>query len=81
VRRYVAATDPAFRAESTAARDLMSVLLGIAVLIGLYVGPVYLIVHRFDRALACLALALAAGAGLYFTWYRNLPPSEKGAPK
>jgi solute:Na+ symporter, SSS family len=81
VRRYVAATDPGFRAESTAAGDLTSVLLGIAALIGLYVGPVYLIVHRFDRALACLALALAAGTGLYFTWYRNLPPSEKGAPK
>jgi Na+/proline symporter len=77
VRQRVLEGDPAYRPESTAPRDLGAVLLGIVLLIGLYVGPMYLIVHRIERAAVCLAMALAAGAALWFAWYRRLPPADK----
>lgn len=76
VKRRVAETDPEVRQESGAGRDLGNVLLGILLLIGLYLGPMYLIIHRFEWAAACLALAVAMGAALFFTWYRHLPPAD-----
>jgi solute:Na+ symporter, SSS family len=79
VKRRVAEIDPGFRAESEAHRDLGSVLIGILLLIGLYVGPMYLIVHRFERAAACFALALASGVALFFVWYRRLPPAGEAS--
>ena len=79
VKRRVAETDPGFRPESGARRDLGNVALGILLLIGLYVGPMYLIVHRFARTAGCLALALAMGVALFFAWYRRLPPAGEPA--
>jgi SSS family solute:Na+ symporter len=76
VKRHLAKSDPGFRAESDARRDLGNVALGILLLIGLYVGPMYLIVHRFRRTVGCLALALAMGVALFFAWYRRLPPPD-----
>jgi Na+/proline symporter len=76
VKRRVAELDPGFRAESEARRDLANVLLGILLLIGLYVGPMYLIVHRLAWAAVCLSVALAMGVALFFVWYRRLTPAD-----
>ena len=73
VRRRVAKIDPGFHPESLARGDLGNVLLGVLLLIGLYLGPMYLIVHRFAPAAGCLLSAAALGAVLFFVWYRRLP--------
>src|ERR1019366_345697 len=62
VRRRVEETDPGFRRESACGPDLRNVLLGVLLLIGLYLGPMYLIVHRFGTAAGCLLSAVALGA-------------------
>jgi Na+/proline symporter len=68
VRRRVSALNP----DSTARQDLGNVLLGILLLIGLYLGPMYLIVHRFAESAGCLTLAFAMSVALYFAWYQRL---------
>lgn len=77
VKRRVAEIDPEFRVESEARRDLGNVLLGILLLIGLYVGPMYFVVHRFAPAASCLVLAISSGVALFFVWYRRLPSADK----
>ena len=79
VRRRVEETDPGFRRESECGPDLRNVLLGVLLLIGLYLGPMYLIVHRFATAAGCLLSAVALGAVLFFVWYRRLPPADPPA--
>jgi Na+/proline symporter len=79
VERRVAETDPGFRRESSCGRDLGNVLLGVLLLIGLYLGPMYLIVHRFATATTCLLSAAALGVALFFVWYRRLPPPDAPA--
>jgi solute:Na+ symporter, SSS family len=76
VKRKVLESDPGFRSESEAHRDLSNVLLGMLLLIGLYLGPMYLIVHRFAQAAGCLAFAAMLSVVLFFVWYRHLPPPE-----
>ena len=52
---------------------VVNVVLGSVVVLGAYLFPMYLVGHWHLRAMLCLGMALAAGAVLYFTWYRNLP--------
>jgi len=55
---------------------------------GLYVGTLYLILHRHTVAALCFAAVFVLGAALYFTWYKHLPsaarletePRATGAP-
>lgn len=54
----------------------VNVVLGCAAIIGLYLFPMYLVGHWHVRAAVCLGVAVAAGVGLIFTWYRRLPPHE-----
>jgi multisubunit Na+/H+ antiporter MnhB subunit len=56
----------------------VNVVLASAVILGVYLGPMYLVGHWHQAAGICLAVAMVAGAALYFTWYRNLPPAEVG---
>jgi hypothetical protein len=44
----------------------------MAAISGLYIGPMYLVAHRFGPAAVWLAVALAAGTALWRTWYRPL---------
>jgi Na+/proline symporter len=76
VEGRVLASDRTFRAESNAHRDLGVALLGILVLAGLYLAPMYLIVRRFVPAAIGLGVAAAMSVVLYFVWYRRLPPPE-----
>ncbi len=56
--------------------SLANVALGSGVVLGVYLGPMYLVGHWHGRAAAWLAAAAAGVAVLYFTWYRNLPREE-----
>lgn len=56
----------------------MLMLLGMAAIMSLYLAPMYLVGHWHLRAAACVGLAAAACAALYFSWYRHLPPPETG---
>jgi hypothetical protein len=53
VSRAVAKVDPEFRRESTCARDLANVLCGLPLLVALYLGPMYLILHDTRKAVWC----------------------------
>jgi len=55
---------------------IVNVLLGMAAILGIYLGPMYLVGHWHAQAAACLAASAAAAVVLYFTWYRNLPEAE-----
>lgn len=62
-------SDPA---ESVAAA-ILNVLLAAAMILGAYLGPMYLVGHWNQQAAIWLGVAAAAAVVLYFTWYRNLP--------
>jgi len=64
--------DPAERLPLAA----LNVLLGGVAILGIYLGPMYLVGHWHLPAAGCLGVAVAAMVVLYFTWYRNLPPPE-----
>lgn len=50
-----------------------NILLGVVGTYGLYMSPVYLIGHWYARAATALFVFLICGAGLYFTWFKQLP--------
>ncbi len=54
----------------------VNVVLGCAAIAGIYLFPMYLVGHWHAWAVVCLAVAVAAGVALVFTWYRRLPPPE-----
>jgi hypothetical protein len=43
----------------------------------LYVGTLYLILHRYGVAGGCFGTTMAMGVVLFFTWYRNLPAPQQ----
>jgi len=61
--------DPA----ESAGRAILNVVLAMAAVTGLYLGPMYLVGHWYGRAAGWLGVAAAAGVALAFTWYRHLP--------
>ena len=60
------------RSHEGAGRSLLNVLLGMIAILGLYLAPMFFVGHWFLHASLCLGTALAASAGLYFTWYRGI---------
>jgi Na+/proline symporter len=64
-----------FQRESTAGRDLASVLCGLPALVALYLGPMFVILHDRTRAASCGAVLAVFCLALYFVWYRRLPAS------
>lgn len=77
VRARVLSGNPQFRRESPFARDALNTLLALVAICALYVGTLYLILHRYGVAGACFSTTLALGLVLFFTWYRNLPAPER----
>ncbi len=49
---------------------------GSIAILGLYIGPMYLVGHWHTRAAVCFAVSAVALVMLYFIWYRNLPEGE-----
>jgi SSS family solute:Na+ symporter len=76
IEALVLAANPQFRREAPFARDALNTVLALVAIACLYVGALYLVLHRSSVASACFGTALALGSVLYFTWYRNLPPRE-----
>lgn len=73
----VLAAEPGFRRESPFARDALNTLLSMLAICALYVGTLYLILHRHAVAALCLAAVAVLGVALYFTWYKHLPPAAR----
>ncbi len=55
---------------------LVNLVLSSVVILGCYLGPMYLVGHWHAQAATALAVAAAAAAVLYFTWYRRLPGAD-----
>ena len=55
---------------------LLNVLLGMLMITGLYLFPMYLVGHWYAKSFFWLALAAAAAITLKYTWYRNLPKPD-----
>jgi len=77
VRAAVLAANPQFRREAPFSRDALNTLLALVAIPALYVGTLYLILHRYGVAVACFGTTLVMALVLFFTWYRNLPAPER----
>ena len=55
-------------------RDLVAIAPAMAFFFFLFVAPMYLVIREWGMMVAASSLAALAGAGMYFTWYRHLPP-------
>lgn len=54
-------------------RDLVNVVLGIPCLIGLWLSPVFLVLHRTVESAVAAGVTVILCGVLYQTWYRQLP--------
>jgi len=80
VKQRVLAANPSFRREAPFSRDALNTLLALVAICALYVGTLYLVLHRYGVAVAAFGTTLAMCVGLFFTWYRNLPPTGELRP-
>jgi len=76
VRKELLASQPSFRRETTFSREALTTVLSLIAIAALYVGTLYLILHRLNVAFGCFGTTLAMTVILFFTWYKHLPPSE-----
>lgn len=57
---------------------ILNVILAMAAVSGLYLGPMYLVGHWYSIAASWFAVAAGAVFVLKFTWYDYLPLADKG---
>ncbi len=74
VRENVLARNPDFRKETPFSREALNTLLALVGICTLYVGTLYLILHRHTEAVVCFSTTAIMCIALYFTWYKHLPP-------
>jgi len=55
---------------------LLNITLGMLMITGLYLFPMYLVGHWYAYSIFWFALAAAAAIALKYTWYRNLPKTD-----
>ena len=58
-------------------KDLVNVIIGIPCLIGLWMSPIFLVLHRYDESLFAAAVSAFTAMLLYKTWYQQLPSAEE----
>ena len=75
VKASVLSANPEFRREGPFSRDALNTVCALMAICALYLATLYLILHRYGVACACLGTSLVMGVLLFFTWYRNLPPA------
>ena len=75
VKASVLSANPEFRREGPFSRDALNTVCALMAICALYLATLYLILHRYGVACACLGASLVMGVLLFFTWYRNLPPA------
>ncbi|MBI2927301.1 MAG: hypothetical protein HYY24_16525 [Verrucomicrobia bacterium] len=80
VRETLARSEPAWQRTEDFARDLLNTFLAVLAICGLYVGTLYLILHRHAVAGLCFGGTAVLGVALFFSWYRHLPPAERPTP-
>jgi Na+/proline symporter len=56
---------------------LLNVLLGICAISGMYLAPMYLVGHWYDKAGIWFIVTVISWVVLKYTWYDNLPAEEK----
>ena len=61
------------KTSENATRTLFNVVLGMLVICGAYLFPMYLVGHWYSQALIWLILGGIAALVLKFTWYDHLP--------
>ncbi len=60
--------------------DIWTVPIALVWQISMFLLCLQVIVHSYDDALWTFLVFLASCVGLYFVWYKNLPPAEGAAP-
>jgi hypothetical protein len=55
---------------------IVNTILGAAAILGVYLGPMYLVGHWHQDAALWFGVAATAMILLYFSWYRTLPPRQ-----
>ena len=73
---------PKVLADSTerAWRAVLNAILGMVGISGIYLFPMYLVGHWYERAFIWLGAALLSAGALIFTWYRYLPSKQGVGP-
>jgi SSS family solute:Na+ symporter len=66
--------NPGFKKDTPFTLEALNTLLALVGICTLYVGTLFLILHRHTEAFACFATTAVMCIALYFTWYKNLPP-------
>jgi hypothetical protein len=54
-------------------RDMGNILLGVPFMTSLYLGAIYIILHKWNAVSWCVAIVVLSASALYFAWYRKLP--------
>ena len=76
IRDQVLGIQPEFRFETSFTREAMNTLFALVGICALYVGTLYLILHRLSTAFGCFTIATVLSIVLYFTWYKHLPEQQ-----
>jgi Na+/proline symporter len=79
VKQALQSDGPGWQKQESFARDALNTLLAVLAVCALYVGTLYLIVHRHGTAAGCFILTALLGALLWVTWYKHLPPPGTGS--
>jgi SSS family solute:Na+ symporter len=80
IRARVLARNPRFKRETPLRLEALNTLLALVGICALYVGTLYLILHRHTAASACFSTTVVMCIALYFTWYKRLPaPAPAGS--
>jgi SSS family solute:Na+ symporter len=75
-RAAVLKEDPDFKKQSPFSRDFTNTLIAMVGITALYVSMLYLVLHRLEVGFTLLAITAVSAIILYFSWYKNLPPSS-----
>jgi SSS family solute:Na+ symporter len=81
VHYRVLARKVGFKRETPFSLEALNTLLALIGICALYIGTLYLILHRQTTAFACFATTAIMCILLYFTWYKHLPAPAPEAPE
>jgi SSS family solute:Na+ symporter len=71
--------DPGFERNKDFGRDLFNIVVGIAWQSSLVMIPIFLVIRKFEAALAAVAVVVVTSLVLKLTWYDNLDKRERQA--
>jgi solute:Na+ symporter, SSS family len=81
VHQQVLARNSRFKRATPFSLEALNTLLALIGICTLYVGTLYLVLHRQTTAFACFATTAVMSVLLYFTWYKHLPPAAPEVPE